>query len=141
MDMFGYTDMRQADSAVIKAAYWSSTTYELVVHFVNGSMRRYTGVYLSDWRGMKNALSLGTYYNNYVRGNSRFSSYPFDGAFVFAGEVAEPVKLETEVVSADIQSKFDVSVTINIYVNGDPEAVAKAVEQLAPSFRAIQTRK
>jgi hypothetical protein len=60
---------------------------------------------------------------------------------VFAGEVAEPVKLETEVVSADIQSKFDVSVTINIYVNGDPEAVAKAVEQLAPSFRAIQTRK
>jgi hypothetical protein len=78
-------------------------------------------------------MSKGRYYTQYVKGNFRGEKMDEDTSFVHADSVK---RTESKLLEAELSPS--VQVTVNIYVNGDPEKIAKAVERLAPSIRAVQ---
>lgn len=134
MNNFVYTDaIATTGSSTMQAVYWNSEANELVVHFWAGSVMKYGRFYSDDYRALTNALSKGRFYNSYIKGHFTGEKLPDNTQFVHVGETVKEVKSETQ---AEVTPS--VQVTVNIYVNGDPEQIAKAVERFAPSVRALQ---
>lgn len=131
---FIFTNSIATSSSAMQGIYWNSGTQELVVHFWGGSVIKYVAFNEDDFRALSSALSKGRFYSQYVKGNFRGEKMDESTMFIHADDVqkqAEPQLLEAEVGPS-------VQVTVNIYVNGDPDSIAKAVERLAPSIRAVQ---
>ena len=133
---FVYTNSLVTSSSAFQAVYWNKNTEELVVHFWSGSVTKYVGFNEDDYRAFANSLSKGRFYTQYVKGNFRGERLDENTEFVHEKDVVTPTSEVQELV-ADVQAA-PVNVTINIYVSGDPAEIAKAVERLAPSVRALQ---
>lgn len=128
---FVYTNALGTNSSALQAAYWNSGTEELVVHFWAGSVIKYTGFNADDYRAFTNALSKGRFYTQYVKGSFRGEKLSDDTKFIHAEDV-KTLSAEKETDASPIV------INVNIYVSGDPEKVAEAVERLAPSIKAVQ---
>lgn len=129
---FVYTDTLATNSSTMQAVYWNSETHELVVHFWAGSVMKYVNFFSDDYRAFTNALSKGRFYNSYIKGNFGGTKLADDTRFVHASETVKTAE------SQELEAQSNVQITVNIYVNGDPEQIAKAVERFAPSVRALQ---
>jgi hypothetical protein len=71
---FNYVDRFDAESSFITGGVFKSCDGQfgfLVVFFKDYHPYIYQNVPISVWEGFKNALSKGTYYNNFIRGNYR----------------------------------------------------------------------
>jgi hypothetical protein len=130
---FVYTDALVTNSSALQTAYWNSETNELAVHFWAGSVMKYSRFYSDDYRAFTNALSKGRFYTSYIKGHFTGEKLDDNTQFVHVEETVKEVKSEQTADGAP-----SVQVTVNIYVNGDPEQIAKAVERFAPSVRALQ---
>ena len=131
---FVFTNAIATNSSAMQGIYWNGDTNELVVHFWGGSIIKYTEFNSDDFRAFGSSLSKGRFYSQYVKGNFRGEKLDENIAFVHANDVAKAA--QSELLEAEVGAS--VQVTVNIYVNGDPEQIAKAVERLAPSVRAVQ---
>lgn len=131
---FTYTHSIATQSSTMQAVYWNGNTNELVVHFWAGSVMKYSSFYSDDFRAFSNAMSKGRFYNSYIKGAFHGSKMDNDTQFVHYEDTIK--KIEPETVEAE--PKTSTQITVNIYVNGDPEAIAKAVERFAPSVRALE---
>jgi hypothetical protein len=130
---FIYTTALATNSSTMQAVYWNKQTQELVIHFWAGSVIKYVNFTEEDFRAFANSLSKGSFYNRYIKGSFHGEKLSNDTMFVHESDrLSAPQELEA-VVSAE-----PIVVNVNIYVNGDPEQIAKAVERLAPSVRAVQ---
>lgn len=134
MNNFVYTNAIATNSSTMQAVYWNSEANELVVHFWAGSVMKYGRFYSDDYRALTNALSKGRFYNSYIKGHFTGEKLSDNTQFVHVGETVKEIK--SEILQPDLAP--NVQVTVNIYVNGDPEQIAKAVERFAPSVRALQ---
>jgi hypothetical protein len=126
---FVYTEALGTNSSTMQAIYWNRETSELVVHFWAGSVIKYSGFNADDYRAFTGALSKGRFYNQYVKGAFRGEKLDDDTQFVHAEDV------KAKDVEAEVSP---INITVNIYVSGDPEEVARAVERLAPSLKAVK---
>lgn len=132
---FVYTNAIVTNSSALQGVYWNTDTDELVVQFWGGSVIKYVDFNEDDYRAFASALSKGRFYSQYVKGNFRGERMSEDTVFVHQQDVAP--SSEVRELVADVQAT-PITVTINIYVSGDPAEIAKAVERLAPSIRAVQ---
>lgn len=133
---FVYTTALATNSSTMQAIYWNEKTDELVIHFWAGSVIKYTGFNSDDYRAFSSALSKGRFYNSYVKGNFHGEKLDNGTKFVHYEDTVKSEKADSQLLEAEFGPS--VQVTVNIYVNGDPEQIAKAVERLAPSVRAVQ---
>lgn len=133
---FVYTNNISPNSSALQEIFWNKDAEELVVLFWSGNMFKYTGFNSDDFRAFSNALSKGRFYSDYVKGNFRGEKLPEAIEFVYSDDVKATLSAP-QTVEADVQTA-PINVTINVYVNGNPEDVARAVERLAPSIRAVQ---
>jgi hypothetical protein len=136
MMKFIFTAARVTDSQAIDTAYFNADTQQLAVVFWSGSVVIYSNFSNGEWDSFNKSLSKGRYYNQYIKGNRAFPSQ-------LAENVTFENKQDVQQIAEDSVSVAEpvYNVTVNIYVNGDPEAIAKAVESLAPSFRAIKEKR
>ncbi|AXH66962.1 hypothetical protein SEA_STARPLATINUM_259 [Streptomyces phage StarPlatinum] len=133
---FPYTDHFTANSSVIDGVYFNKDEQKLAVLFNRGDVQVYSGVSEDEFSRLHSALSVGVYYNRYIKG--QYSSQGWGDRVKFY-KLAEKKPLEMHPEFNTVEEKSgDVNVTVNIYVNGNPEDIAKAVERLAPSFRAMR---
>jgi hypothetical protein len=133
---FPYTDHFTANSSVIDAVYFNKSEQKLAVLFNRGDVQVYSGVSADEFSRMHSALNVGVYYNSKIRG--RYNSEGWGDRVKFYKLVdKKPLEMHPEFNTVEEKSG-DVHVTVNIYVNGNPEDIAKAVERLAPSFRAMR---
>lgn len=132
---FIYTHSMATNSSTMQAVYWNDKTFELAIHFWAGSVIKYTGFYHDDYRAFTNSLSKGRFYNQYIKGSYGGEKLDNNTQFIHANDV-KSVEVESQLLNADLAP--NIQVTVNIYVNGDPEKIAEAVERLAPSVRAVQ---
>ncbi len=132
---FVYTNAIGTNSSALQGVYWNKNSEELVVHFWGGSVIKYTDFSEDDYRAFSSALSKGRFYSQYVKGNFHGERLDENTNFVHEQDV---VTQRSEVKELTAEVGPSVEVTINIYVNGNPEDIAKAVERLAPSVRAVQ---
>ncbi|QAY08868.1 hypothetical protein SEA_GENIE2_247 [Streptomyces phage Genie2] len=133
---FPYTDHFTANSSVIAAVYYNKNEQLLAILFKRGDVTVYSGVDSEEFSRLHSALSVGVYYNQRIKGQYGSQSW---GDRVKFYKLAEKKTLDQHPEFNTVEEKSgDVNVTINIYVNGNPEDVAKAVERLAPSFRAMK---
>lgn len=121
-------------SSAIDSVYFDGNSGDMAIKFKHGHTTIYRGVPRSEFKAFNSAMSHGVFYNTRVKGAYPSSSY-MQAEFVGRNQpklaTAEAQELEA-VLAAPIQ------VTVNIYVNGDPEKIAEAVERLAPSIKAVQ---
>lgn len=132
---FVYTNAISTNSSALQAVYWNKNSEELVVHFWAGSVIKYSGFNEDDYRALSGSLSKGRFYSQYIKGNFAGEKMSDDTQFVHEQDVVTPTSAVQE-LEAEVGSS--VQVTVNIYVNGDPESIARAVERLAPSIKAVQ---
>ncbi|ASR77895.1 hypothetical protein FDI38_gp071 [Streptomyces phage Peebs] len=132
---FIYTNAIGTNSSALQGVYWNKNSEELVVQFWGGSVIKYTGFNEDDYRAFASALSKGRFYSQYVKGNFRGEKMDNETNFVHEQDVVTPF---SEVKELEAEVGPSIQVTVNIYVNGDPDSIAKAVERLAPSIRAVQ---
>lgn len=133
---FVYTSALATNSSTMQAIYWNEHTEELVVHFWAGSVIKYVGFDSDDYRAFAGALSKGRFYNSFVKGAFKGFKLDNDTTFKHYDDIVAGVPDEPKLLEAKLEAP--INVTVNIYVNGDPEQIAKAVERLAPSVRAVQ---
>ncbi|WXW92704.1 hypothetical protein SEA_ENYGMA_257 [Streptomyces phage Enygma] len=133
---FPYTDHFTANSSVIDAIYYNKVEKQLAVLFNRGDVQVYQGVSEDEFGRLHSALSVGVYYNRYIKGQYNSRGWG-DRVRFYKLQEKKPLEEHPEFNTVEEKSS-DVNVTINIYVNGNPEDVAKAVERLAPSFRAMR---
>lgn len=135
---FLYTDALTANSNALDTVYFDAGSQRIAIVFWSGSVVQYSNFSESDWDAFTGALSKGSFYNQRIKGNRQYSSLPLDGSVQFIHREDSEQK-----TGQLLEAAFEpnVNVTVNIYVNGDPEAIAKAVERLAPSIRAVTGRK
>ncbi|QGH76499.1 hypothetical protein SEA_DAUBENSKI_232 [Streptomyces phage Daubenski] len=133
---FVYTNSLGTNSSTMQAIYWNEGTQELVIHFWAGSVIKYTGFTADDYRAFTSALSKGRFYNQYVKGSFRGEKLADDTRFVHELDVPKPAVAESTELEAVLTPP--VQITVNIYVSGDPDKIADAVERLAPSLKAVQ---
>jgi hypothetical protein len=132
---FIYSNSIATNSSALQGVYWNKNSEELVVQFWGGSVIKYVGFNEDDYRAFASALSKGRFYSQYVKGNFRGEKMDNETNFVHEQDVVTPF---SQVQELEAEVGPSVQVTVNIYVNGDPEQIAKAVERLAPSIRAVQ---
>lgn len=132
---FIYSNSIATNSSALQGVYWNKNSEELVVQFWGGSVIKYNGFKEDDYRAFASALSKGRFYSQYVKGTFRGERLDNETNFVHEQEVVTPF---SQVQELEAEVGPSIQVTVNIYVNGDPEKIAKAVERLAPSIRAVQ---
>lgn len=130
---FVYSDSLATNSSTMQAVYWNRSNRELVIHFWAGSVIKYVEFTLEDYRSFSNSLSKGRFYNSYIKGSFHGEKLSSDTVFVHESDRLSAPQMLEAVVTAE-----PIVVNVNIYVNGDPEQIAKAVERLAPSVKAVQ---
>ncbi|UMO76391.1 hypothetical protein SEA_TOMAS_248 [Streptomyces phage Tomas] len=130
---FDYTHAMVPKSSALEMLYFNTNDSTLAIKFWSGATIKYTGFGSEDWDNLFNAMSKGAYYNQRIKG-------VFDSQHLGSGVVFHSVEKTEELDLIVNENASPLNVTINIYVNGDPEAIAKAVERLAPSIRAVQRR-
>lgn len=128
-----YDRMMNVDSSAFEMAFFDEKESKLYIKFWGDRTTSYSNFTNEDWLKFSNAISKGSYYNAKIKGNWNHPSETFGGPISFTGrETVE--ELSTELINSNEPS---VNITINIFFNGDPEAIAKAVEKMAPSLKAI----
>ncbi|QNN98451.1 hypothetical protein SEA_LILMARTIN_243 [Streptomyces phage LilMartin] len=132
---FVYSNSIATNSSALQGVYWNKDSGELVVQFWGGSVIKYADFDEDDYRAFASALSKGRFYSQYVKGNFRGEKMSDETNFVHEQDVVTSL---SEVKELQAEVGPSVEVTINIYVNGNPDDIAKAVERLAPSVRAVQ---
>ena len=132
---FIYSNSIATNSSALQGVYWNKNSEELVVQFWGGSVIKYNGFNEDDYRAFASALSKGRFYSQYVKGTFRGEKLDSETNFVHEQDVVTPF---SQVQELEAEVGPSIQVTVNIYVNGDPEQIAKAVERLAPSIRAVQ---
>lgn len=121
-------------SSAIQSVRFDEGENLMAITFNHGTVTVYRGVPRSEFKAFRNAMSHGMFYNTRVKGAYPSSSY--DTVHFISAQPAKQAFAETQELEAEATS--GIQVTVNIYVNGDPEQIAKAVERLAPSVRAVQ---
>ncbi|QNO12630.1 hypothetical protein SEA_MULCHMANSION_247 [Streptomyces phage MulchMansion] len=132
---FVYSNSIATNSSALQGVYWNKGSKELVVQFWGGSVIKYADFGDDDYRAFASSLSKGRFYSQYVKGNFRGEKMSDETNFVHEQDVVTSL---SEVKELQAEVGPSVEVTINIYVNGNPDDIAKAVERLAPSVRAVQ---
>jgi hypothetical protein len=135
---FLYTDVFNANSNALDTVYFDAGSQRIAIVFWSGSVVQYSNFSESDWNAFTGALSKGSFYNQRIKGSRQHASQMLDNSVQFIHR--EDVEQKTGQL---LEAAFEpaINVTVNIYVNGDPEEIAKAVERLAPSIRAVTGRK
>ncbi|QDF17369.1 hypothetical protein SEA_MINDFLAYER_244 [Streptomyces phage MindFlayer] len=133
---FPYTSHFTANSSVIEGVYYNESEQKLAVLFNRGDVQVYSGVAKDEFDRLHSALSVGVYYNRYIKGQYNSQGWG-DRVKFYKLQEKKPLGMHPEFNTVEEKSG-DVNVTVNIYVNGNPEDIAKAVERLAPSFRAMR---
>ncbi|AXH67385.1 hypothetical protein SEA_WOFFORD_250 [Streptomyces phage Wofford] len=134
---FPYTDFFNADSSAIDVIFYNKEDRRLAVLFNHGTVSVYSEVGVDEFNKLHSALSVGVYYNRYIKG--RYISENWGDRVKFYKQVEKKPLNEHPAYAPVVEEKpGDVNVTVNIYVNGNPEDIARAVERLAPSFRAMK---
>lgn len=136
MTEFIYTNSIGLSSSTMQAAYWNKDTSQLAIHFWNGSVVRYDTFTENAYRTFADSLSKGSFYNRYIKGSYPGSKMSDDTVFVHKMDKVSSANMHPQNMNA-VAPEPTINVTVNIYVSGDPEDIAKAVERLAPSIRAI----
>jgi hypothetical protein len=66
-----YVEMIHVTSTAIRAVGYDENTLTLTVEFRSGRVYDHPGVPYHHFEGLLNASSVGTYYNNHIRGKYR----------------------------------------------------------------------
>jgi hypothetical protein len=136
MTVVTYDQQLEVDSSAFETAFFNRDDRRLYVKFWNGSTVCYSNFTVMDWEQFSNSRSKGAYYNGKIKSNWNHPGSFVDAPVSFQGRQLENLNVMASNESKDSKTG-DVNITINIYVSGDPEDIAKAVERVAPSIRAI----
>lgn len=63
-----FTEKSEANSTSIDTVYYNKDSHRLWVKFLNGNLAGYSGVTQAVYNEFKGAVSLGRYYNNWIKG-------------------------------------------------------------------------
>jgi hypothetical protein len=135
-----YDEQLDVDSSAFETAFWNRHERILYMKFWNGSVVSYTSFGNQDWDRFQNAMSKGAYYNSQIKTNWAFKGNQVTTPVSFRGR--QPITandLNSNSVELNHSAESPVNITVNIFFSGDPEAIAKAVERLAPSIKAINS--
>lgn len=129
-----YDEMMTGSSSAFDSAFYNAEDQRVYINFWNGTVISYSGFSKADWDRFNGAMSKGTFYNTQMKSGWRYPASYVDGEVKFVGR---SVKTEPENVELNHSVEPSVNITVNVFFSGDPNEIAKAVERLAPSIRAI----
>lgn len=133
-----YDEQLNVDSSAFETAFWNKHERILYMKFWNGSVVSYASFGNQDWDRFQNAMSKGAYYNSQIKTNWAFKSNQVSTPVSFRGRpVVTANDFNKDSVELNNSVEPAVNITVNIFFSGDPNEIAKAVERLAPSIRAI----
>jgi hypothetical protein len=132
-----YDEQLNVDSSAFETAFWNKHERTLYMKFWNGSVVSYADFGPEVWERFKNAMSKGAYYNSQIKNNWAFKGYQMSLPVAFKGREVPTSNSFVDPVELNHSIEPAVNITINVFFSGDPQEIAKAVERLAPSIRAI----
>lgn len=123
-----------ANSSAFERAFHDNNENVLYIKFWNGTAVSYTNFSKSDWESFSDAMSKGAYYNGRIKASRQHSGSFINDSATF---VKRKAKIASKSGEFNHSSEPSVNITVNVFFSGDPQEIAKAVERLAPSIRAI----
>jgi hypothetical protein len=133
-----YDEQLNGSSSAFETAFWNKHERTLYMVFWNGSVVSYSSFGQEDWSRFSNSMSKGVYYNSHIKTNWAFKGYQMSKPVAFKGrEVVTADNFNKDSVELNHSPEPSVNITVNVFFSGDPQEIAKAVERLAPSIRAI----
>lgn len=127
-----YDESIAGASSAFDSAFYDAERETVYINFWNGTVIGYSGFQKSDWNRFNGAMSKGSFYNTQMKAGWKFPAKYCDDVTAFVKRKPEP-----ETTELNYSPESSVNITVNVFFSGDPEAIAKAVERLAPSIRAI----